>query len=536
MNLLNSVPFNLSPLILTTENTRGLGQIKVLDIFNGGTKNFHPEGLFSVEIFGKVGDERRSRLYGYINLNVPIFHPVIYKSLVGLKELYAQIMAGTAYARFNSKTKDFEAASLADGETGYAFFVKYFPEIEFENRRSTSREFAIKLINKYRNVALMSKLIILPAGLRDYVILPNGKPEEDEINGLYRKVLSNANVIGVQTKNDLGHVDATRHNLQNAVQEVYSYIVNLLEGKGKLVQGWWTNRNVHNSTRNVITATVQKSDELGDARACGPNNVVVGIYQQIQAIKPLAVNLIRGQLADIFSGSNSPVKLVNPKTLLNEVVSIDPSHYDDWMTKDGIDSILNRFEIEPLRHDEIMVDKYYLALLYNDGKRVRMFRGLQDLPEGLDKAYVKPITYAEFFYLTIFKRVREIPAFCTRYPVIGFGGIYPAYPYMKTTTASQSLIVLNEAWEETSDIANEFPVRGAPFMNSMSPAGAHIGPSGADFDGDTMSYIPVMTEESVKEIEELLGSRDYYVGVSNKMVFSVSNDVSDLVFSELTSE
>lgn len=480
MNLLDTVPFNLSLLILTPENTRGLGQVKVLDVFSAASKNFHPEGLFSIETFGKVGDEKRSRLYGYINLNVPIFHPVLYKSLIGLKELYAQIMAGSAYAKFNPVTKDFDAANITDGQTGYAFFVKHFPELQFEERKSTSREFAIKLINKYRDKAFIDKLIVLPAGLRDYVVQPNGKPEEDEINTLYRKVLSNATVIGTQTKTDLTHVDSTRYGLQNAVQEVFSYIVNLLEGKGKLIQGWWTNRNVHNSTRNVITAVVPKSNFLGDEHAISPNHTVVGLYQEIRAIFPVAVNLIREVASQIFTGPNNPARLVDPKTLMGESVSIDPVHYDEWMTQEGIESILNRFEIEALRHDEVKVGSYYFALLYNDGERVKLFHGLQELPDGFKKDYVKPITYAELFYLAIFKRVREIPVFVTRYPVIGYGGIYPSYVYMKTTTRSQSLKVLAEDWTDTGDVANEFPISGVPFVNSMSPASSHLARLGAD--------------------------------------------------------
>lgn len=50
-----------------------------------------------------------------------------------------------------------------------------------------------------------------------------------------------------------------------------------------------------------------------------------------------------------------------------------------------------------------------------------------------------------------------------------------------------------------------------------------------------MSYVPVMTDESITEVTELLASRDYYVGVDGKMVFSAVNDVSELVFSEMTS-
>lgn len=49
-----------------------------------------------------------------------------------------------------------------------------------------------------------------------------------------------------------------------------------------------------------------------------------------------------------------------------------------------------------------------------------------------------------------------------------------------------------------------------------------------------MNYIVPMTEDSVEEIETLLKSANYYVGVDKKMNFSADNDVSSLVFKELS--
>ena len=54
------------------------------------------------------------------------------------------------------------------------------------------------------------------------------------------------------------------------------------------------------------------------------------------------------------------------------------------------------------------------------------------------------------------------------------------------------------------------------------------------FDGDTCSLTPVLSEEGIDEIKTLLNSKEYYVGVDGKMVFSSSNDISDLVFAEMT--
>ena len=93
----------------------------------GMTKNFHPDGLFSTDIFGKVGGEFRNRIFSYIDLKVPVIHPTLYKVIVRMKGLYEEILMGKSFAVFNPDTKDFEKSTILLGETGYDFFCKYLP-------------------------------------------------------------------------------------------------------------------------------------------------------------------------------------------------------------------------------------------------------------------------------------------------------------------------------------------------------------------------------------------------------------------------
>lgn len=73
-------PFNIDLLILDNTSVKNIRPVKVLDIFEGGgSRNFHPDGLYSVETFGKVGEERRNRLFSYIDLRISVFHPIIFK-------------------------------------------------------------------------------------------------------------------------------------------------------------------------------------------------------------------------------------------------------------------------------------------------------------------------------------------------------------------------------------------------------------------------------------------------------------------------
>lgn len=46
---IKSIPFNVDLLILSPEDTKNVRAVKVLDIYDGSSKNLHPDGLFSTD-------------------------------------------------------------------------------------------------------------------------------------------------------------------------------------------------------------------------------------------------------------------------------------------------------------------------------------------------------------------------------------------------------------------------------------------------------------------------------------------------------
>ncbi|MGC3005392.1 hypothetical protein ACPF8X_45155, partial [Streptomyces sp. G35A] len=170
------------------------------------------------------------------------------------------------------------------------------------------------------------------AGLRDYVVDADGKPSEDEINNMYRKVLSLSNVMASSSNVvNPDYLDNTRYRLQLAIIEIYDYIVSMLEGKSRMIQGKWASRKIYDSTRNVITSWVPDSDTLFGPKSVKSSQTVVGLHQYLRCIMPLASNLVRETyLTKVFPGPNSPAVLVNKKTLKKEIVQIDSGYFEDW--------------------------------------------------------------------------------------------------------------------------------------------------------------------------------------------------------------
>lgn len=475
-------PLNIELLFATDDDVKMLRSVKVLDITDGMTKNFHPDGLFSLDIFGKPGGELRNRRFSYIDLGLKVIHPTLFKAIVRMKALYGDVIAGKAFALFDKKTKDFVKSTITEGQTGFEFFVSHLHELQFEDRKAQSRRTGIKLIEKYRANPYINKLLVLPAGLRDYMVDDTGKPSEDEINSFYRKVMKvSFSLSNISVETNIEYLDQTRNAIQNAIQELYEHIINMLRGKKKAIQGHWSTRAVINSTRNVITSHVSNITEYGGNGSVTANQTVLGLHQYLRSIIPVVVKAIREKFSyNVFPGNNGQAVMIDPKTLKKELVRVDAYHYDRWITYDGIEKTLASYGDQHLRHLPLKIAGRYMMLIYEDGKVFRMLQDIDDLPEHLDRSKVRPMTLTEMLYTCTYELAPEVYGYNTRYPVASYGGVYPSEVYLRSTVNTLVLEELDEVWEKKPYKAMEFPITGQKFFESMCPAAKNLAALGAD--------------------------------------------------------
>lgn len=531
-----SVPFNIFLLLPTLKDFAQVRPVKTLDIFEGGSKNFHPDGLFSTEIFGKVGDPKRSAKYSYIDFKIPVFHPILYEVLGKLKRLYTEIITGKSFAVWDDTVSDFVKSNQLDGQTGFHFFEQNWKKIKFLKNNSDTRNDNIDLINRFKDNAMCSVLVVMPAGLRDYEIKDNGMEEEEEINALYRSMLSRANAINAQSfKLSPEIYNQSRVNIQMTFNDVYELIINSIRGKKKLYMGKWATRAIHDTTRNVITTTNVVIQQLGDKNNPGFNNTIVGLYQMVKGLAPVMRFRIRHFLGKNFNSPGMPVNVIDNKTWMSKQISVTPKEFDLWQTDEGIDKILNTFSVESIRNLPITVGGEYVALIYKTDQFFKVFYSIDELPEGYDRQYVQPLRLSDLLYICLFADVGRYPLLNTRYPITGFGSIFPSFPYLKSTVDASRLTMLNDDWQPTVIVAPEFPGVGKWF-NSMSPAPSKLKNANADFDGDKMSLIALMAEESIEEVHARLNSNTFYVGTNGKIAFSVETDTANFLMNNLITD
>jgi len=478
------LPFNIS-FVRDVDNTfAGLLPVQSLQLFEGKNGDFNPQGLYSNVIFGRQGDSARETKESYINLKVPIFHPLYFKELIALKQLYLDILTRQGYATWDAEEKDFVRADIMTGETGFAFFTSHFNEIEFKRNKSQRRDLRIDLLEKYRHQAFIKRLFVIPAGIRDIEITEDGQPKEEDINPLYRRVISVANTINVDfEQRNSSLLDEAKANLQKAVVNIYDYIFNMLEGKRGILQGKLASRKIIGSTRNVLSSMEVGSSYLGDERQPGLNTTIIGLFQYIKGNEAYVTEYAFRKLflSDLFDEYEDP-RLIDRESLKAVAVTLSDKAREKWLTSEGLEGIINGFADATLRHNPVTIDGKYLRLIYNDGKQYRIMQDIRELPEGYDKAYVTPMSWAEMFYLLSKDNIKKNMAFCTRYPVTGLGSIYASEIYVKTTVNGLLLEELDADFNPTGNKALEFPdtKNKLPFFDTMAVSPYMLKPLGAD--------------------------------------------------------
>lgn len=460
------LPANLDILELTNQQLKLIRPVTSLDIFDGRGGNFHDDGLFSTSTFGRVGDPIRDRRFGYIPLKISVFHPTLFKTILKLNNLYEGIISGREFATFDEEQNDFIPSNAIDGDTGYAFFVKHFPALVPKRTGSSVRDVRVDKIIKYQNRALVSNWLVMPAGLREADIETDGRVSMDEVNEMYQGVLMQTRNIPDNlergTLEEIQVYDRTRYAITMKIVEIYDYIEKLLSGKRGFIQSRWASRRVFNSTRNVLSSLDTGVADLSKPNRPHFRDTVIGLNQATKNVLPKAIFYLRTSIVDeIFDTASNRVELVDKDTLKSTFVEVSTNELDTWTTIEGLERVINDLGVLEKRDRPVIVNEHYLALIYVDDKQnYKIIRSIDEVPEGYDRSFVRPITLIELIYLSGVDHWNTFPCFVTRYPIENLYSSVPCRQYVKTTEKGELRYRLDRDWkrEPIEGRALEFPV------------------------------------------------------------------------------
>ena len=531
---MNQELLNIDPLILKSDMTKTMKEVTSLAIFQSSKNEFDPNGLFSVPIFGAIGHEDRLNIPAYIDLKIPILHPLVFRTILTLKSAYKDIVEGKVKVKFDNQLGDFVIDP--DGQTGYSYFINNIERIKWNNfSESDQRDYRIQFVKKFANKENMfDKWLVIPAGYRDYTIDEKGQPSEDGINNLYRKLLATAQMLKNTRLIDNGSnvLDSVKLKIQKITVEIYEYIEKLLDGKGKFIQHRWASRNIAYGTRNVITSVPTPITDLDSPNKITANHTIVGITQYIKGLGPLAMNKVHVNFINrIMSANVDQAYLIDPKTMQTKLVNVPAKEREAWLSLEGLNSIFNKLLNDHVKMEPIVISGYYPCVIAERGKDVYVIFDTANLPDGVTLKDLRPITYMEMAYIAVCDTLNKYIGLLTRYPVLGLGSIYPTRLYVRTTINGRKvkIHINNETY-----VVNEYPVLGLKTHRAFSAHYSHLGRLDADHDGDTVSLNILYTEESLNELNKMLNDKKFYITTEGKITYSAGTTVTNLVLKHLT--
>ena len=365
-------------------------------MYESSTERFDPNGLYSEVIFGQLGSKERFIRRGYIDLNTKLITPHLYKQIVTLKSYYKEVLAGKQYAYYDKDLKDLVRTTKDDpnGDTGYQFFCSIYPKIKFSETDSNKRSTKIELLNKYSDRVFMSKYIVIPAAIRD-VKIKDGRPESEAINKLYLGLLSLASAIPPEAGEDIVY-DSIRYQMQLKVQQIYEYILNILNGKTGFNQAKYARRSIVYGSRNVITAPqMVRVQSPSSPDMMKVDELEVPTFQALKALTPVAINILLNRFTIRFSGT-SIIPVINSKTLNMEMRKIDENEIKKYTTSDGINEFINDMRDIHLHHKPftLKLDKsevyetgteFYPFMVYDRGDHIYRFTDVSAFKDAYPK-------------------------------------------------------------------------------------------------------------------------------------------------------
>lgn len=512
--------------------------------------SFHPDGLFSEEIFGAIGTDDRLTTFGYITLNTTVFHPKLYKNLLYLKKSYKDILNSSVYVKFDESIKDFVKVNEneEDGNTGFIFFLKHFNNIDFQRSDSIERNDKIDIFNKYSNNIFLDKWLVLPAGVRD-IQIEDGHQQVEDINKYYNTLLNLSRAIPPSGR-DNPMYDNIRYSIQLKIVEIYDYIENILSGKKGFLQRKYGSRSIALGTRNVATSISLSSSSIEANQFIDVDETLMGVYHTVKCFQPCVIYYLKTLFFDlVFDSSDDQVAAIDTKDHSFRYIQIDASEKNKYLSSDGLNNLIKICRHSEYRSRPITITNtdtnqpYYLFMVYDTGDTISIFRNKSEFKyyrESMNKEfnedYIRPLTYNEMLYFCAWMAIVKKHVLVTRYPVLGPNSIYPSKIHLTSTVPARSILLDSLFSNEFDQVLPNYPILGNPDFNSVGPHTSKINSAwmNCDFDGDMLNVVGIMTQESNEEIDNYLNNINSVVGLDGKLTVGCDKIISNMTFLSLS--
>lgn len=471
-----------------------LQEVKSQVIYRSSQNTFHPEGLYSEEIFGQTTEERMYRC-AYIKLPIHVFNPDVAKTIISRG---GGIIKKMAYAEVKCNLVDGVLVADNNGKyCGLKDLYDIWEKIDIRKTLRTRSQDNIDILTKTpKRLLFNDKVLVLPPECRK-IGMKNGRMVRSELSTLYMKIIGLKSVSAHATSTNTYQL---YNKLQDAVMDIYTYIRKFVGSKDGFFQQNLLAKTCTWTVRNVISAPSYKSDDVN-----------IGIFRTgypLDCVCSLFGPLVKFQMKQFLSFNN--IQNIHPNK--NEVKPDEIANiYDDRMIEDLFKIFLENYGSR-------------FRILYLDAakKKPIMFEAY-DLKKN--ERISRPLTLTDVIYLCC--KLVSVDAdrlvYTVRYPIGNHFGAFFSRVFLLSTINTTSISFQGETFPHYPVIDPNMPHNkvAISFSSTITPSNSRLKPIGGDYDGDTVKSVGIWSDEANEKARKLMYSKIYNITPEGSSVYEI---------------
>ena len=455
---------------------------------------FHPQGLFSEEIFGQTNSEREYRC-GYIKLPIHIFNPDVAKTII-LRS--GGVIKKLAFGEAKCNLSADGVLSVADDGKycGLVDLYNIWENIDIRKTLNTRSQDNIDILTKIPKKLLFNdKILVAPPNLRQ-IGERNGRQVKSELNTMYMGIIGLKSVTAHTTTS----VYQVYAKFQNFAIQIYEYINNLVSGKTGFFQQHLMSKTTTFTARNVISAPRYNTDnpEIGIFHTGYPMHTIVTLFDPF----------IKFQMKQFFSYSSIEQIHPNPEEINSEDLA---NIYDDKMISD----LITIYKMNPGARFKIM---------YLDTEQTKpiIFNGYDVKNQ---RTVTRPLTLTDVIYICCKRGVIDAKklVYTVRYPMGDHYGAFFTYPVLLSTVSTMVMEWQGERYDHypVIDLEASHIRVSTMFADTLTPTNSRLKAICGDYDGDTVKSTGVWSDDANEEAERLMKSKFYNIRMECTTMFPI---------------
>lgn len=521
----------------------GWKEVSSPNFFVPNTSEMHPEGLFSVDIFGEPGTPDRKTRWGYVDLHDVFMNPHAFYVFNRLKKNIAQDMKTGTNRYYVDYTG--ELVKLEEGKTvpetalykvvgcGFDWLKSAWPYISWRTTKEMSNTAKIrrKFLKSFPIDAIFwDKFPICPAFYRDVDFKSN---KRNVINTMYIKLLHLAEMVG--NTDSLLFIDdpntptktISHVKLQDLMNEISKFFFDKIGGAKGFINEHVVGKATDYGARLVISTPSFNYERWTDAEvdfthSSVPMTVAINIYA------PFMIFNIKQWIQNYVSG-NRFITIFNHETKEFEDMELAPSYLDEF-TSDGIKKVLDLykkskiFRVKPVTLKGVNGDRIPIQVKFyydNAEKHVKFVTNLTQMTEddGTDEKNIRDLTYCELFYIISSDCLQDKCIDTTRYPADDYYHTFPSLMNIIPANKYKEVIFNGKAYKRYPiiQVKNNTEIEHL-FSDTLKMFSIYPSSLGADFDGDQVSTQSLFSDEANEEAIKQMHDISHILGINGEIM------------------